>query len=59
MEVDFDLGCIIKDKLIPYAHLWFTGEAAEYEDDGFDMGGGESISPFVKRFNLFKFNVPL
>jgi len=33
LENDFDIGCILKDKLIPYSLLWFTGEAAEYEDD--------------------------
>jgi len=34
LEADFDIGCIFKDKLIPYSLLWFTGEAAEYEDFG-------------------------
>lgn len=43
MEMDFDVGCIIKDKLIPFSVLWFTGEAAEYEDneDDDDMFDGE------------------
>jgi nucleosome assembly protein 1-like 1 len=40
MEMDFEVGCIIKDKLIPFSVLWFTGEAAEYEDDD-DMFGDE------------------
>jgi len=34
LEADFDIGCIFKDKLIPYSLLWFTGEAAEFEDYG-------------------------
>jgi nucleosome assembly protein 1-like 1 len=33
LENDFDIGCIFKDKLIPYSLLWFTGEAAEFEDE--------------------------
>jgi len=33
LEADFDVGCTFKDKLIPFAALWFTGEAAEFEDD--------------------------
>jgi len=33
LEQDFEIGCIIKDKLIPHAVLWFTGEALEFEDD--------------------------
>jgi hypothetical protein len=41
MEMDFEIGCIIKDKLIPFSVLWFTGEAAEYEDDDDDMFGDE------------------
>jgi len=39
LEADFDIGCIIKDKLIPYALLWFTGEAAEFEGDDFGFDG--------------------
>jgi len=34
LDADFEIGCIFKDKLIPYSLLWFTGEAAEYEDFG-------------------------
>jgi len=34
LEADFDIGCIFKDKLIPYCLLWFTGEAADFEDFG-------------------------
>lgn len=43
MEVDFDIGCVIKDKLIPHAIKWFTGEAAEYEGDDFGMGDDEDM----------------
>jgi len=40
LEMDFDIGCVIKDKLIPHSVLWFTGEAAEFEDD-MDFGDDE------------------
>jgi len=36
MEYDWEIGCIIKDKLIPFAVKWFTGEAQEYDDDDDD-----------------------
>jgi len=41
LENDFDIGCIFKDKLIPYSLLWFTGEAAEFEDDFDDFDEDE------------------
>eukprot|EP01111_Echinosteliopsis_oligospora_P011155 TRINITY_DN360_c0_g1_i1.p1 TRINITY_DN360_c0_g1~~TRINITY_DN360_c0_g1_i1.p1 ORF type:complete len:349 (+),score=115.83 TRINITY_DN360_c0_g1_i1:147-1193(+) len=48
IEADFEIGCSFKDKLVPYSVLWFTGEAAEYddfggfgEDDDFGGFGGE------------------
>jgi nucleosome assembly protein 1-like 1 len=37
MEQDYDLGEVIKEKIIPNAVGWFTGEALAYEnmyDDG-------------------------
>ncbi|XP_076881208.1 nucleosome assembly protein 1;4-like isoform X1 [Bidens hawaiensis] len=34
MEEDYDIGSTIRDKIIPHAVSWFTGEAAE--EDGFD-----------------------
>ena len=38
MELDYQLGEDIKEKLIPYAIDWFTGEALQYEaaDDEFE-----------------------
>ena len=33
MEMDYEIGAIIKDKIIPNAVEWFTGEANEDEDD--------------------------
>ncbi|KAJ3014801.1 hypothetical protein HKX48_004929 [Thoreauomyces humboldtii] len=33
LEADYEIGEIIKDKLIPRAVDWFTGKALEYEDD--------------------------
>jgi len=35
LEQDFEIGCILKDKLIPHSVLWFTGEALDYEEDDF------------------------
>lgn len=32
LEADFETGVIFKDKLIPHAALWFTGEALAFED---------------------------
>jgi len=38
LEADFEEGCIFKDKIIPHSVLWFTGEAAEFEEDYDDFG---------------------
>lgn len=35
MEQDFEIGSTIRDKIIPHAVSWFTGEAAQ--DDDFDV----------------------
>ncbi|KAJ6793901.1 nucleosome assembly protein 1,4-like [Iris pallida] len=35
MEQDYDIGSTIRDKIIPHAVSWFTGEAAQ--DDEFDL----------------------
>ncbi|CAL9180826.1 unnamed protein product [Musa hybrid cultivar] len=32
MEVDYDIGSTIKDKIIPHAVSWFTGEAIEGDE---------------------------
>lgn len=32
LELDFDYGEVFKEKVIPYAVHWYTGEAALYED---------------------------
>ncbi|KAG9141470.1 hypothetical protein Leryth_001910, partial [Lithospermum erythrorhizon] len=32
MEQDYDIGTTIRDKIIPHAVSWFTGEAAQGED---------------------------
>lgn len=39
LEADFELGCIFKDKLIPHAALWFTGEAIDFDDDDYGFDG--------------------
>ncbi len=36
LELDFDYGEVFKDKVIPYAVHWYTGEARLYEDDDDD-----------------------
>ncbi|KAJ6840511.1 nucleosome assembly protein 1,4-like [Iris pallida] len=36
MEQDYDIGSTIRDKIIPHAVSWFTGEAAQ--DDDFEIG---------------------
>jgi len=33
LESDYELGCVIKDKIIPRAVAWFTGMAIDPEDD--------------------------
>lgn len=40
LQLDYELGEDIKEKLIPRAIDWFTGEALQYEelDDQFDEG---------------------
>uniref|UniRef100_A0A0A9CG19 Uncharacterized protein n=1 Tax=Arundo donax TaxID=35708 RepID=A0A0A9CG19_ARUDO len=37
MEHDYDIGTTIRDKIIPHAVSWFTGEAVQAEDFE-DMG---------------------
>ena len=32
LQEDYEIGCIIKDKIIPHAVSWFTGEAIEDEE---------------------------
>ncbi|KAL1345107.1 nucleosome assembly protein 1;4 isoform X3 [Arachis hypogaea] len=46
LEHDYDLGSTIRDKIIPHAVSWFTGEAAESDfeeigDEDDDDGDGE------------------
>lgn len=42
LELDYQLGEDIKEKLIPRAVDWFTGEALQYEQlDDFDEGDFE------------------
>merc|ERR1712046_563547 len=40
MEADYEAGVILRDKVIPHAVLWFTGEAVDsdmdMEDDDFE-----------------------
>lgn len=40
MEQDYDMGSTIRDKIIPHAVSWFTGEAAQDDDIG-DIVGEE------------------
>ena len=39
LEIDYQLGENIKEKLIPRAVDWFTGEALQYEEADADMEG--------------------
>lgn len=39
MEQDYEIGSAIRDKIIPHAVSWFTGEAAE--EDGFELADDE------------------
>jgi len=41
IEDDFDIGCFIKDRLIKNAVMWYTGEAIEDDDFGFDDEGDD------------------
>ncbi|XP_059633130.1 nucleosome assembly protein 1;2-like [Cornus florida] len=41
MEQDYDIGSIIRDKIIPRAVLWFTGEAAPDDFADIDDGGDD------------------
>lgn len=36
MEADYEIGVSIKEKLIPHAVSWFTGEALQMDDDDMD-----------------------
>lgn len=39
-QIDYEMGELIKEKLVPRAVDWFTGKALEYEDDEFQDGEG-------------------
>jgi nucleosome assembly protein 1-like 1 len=41
LELDYQLGEDIKEKLIPRAVDWFTGEALQFEELDDDMEGGD------------------
>ncbi|CAN0890334.1 Nucleosome assembly protein 1-like 4 [Linum grandiflorum] len=36
MERDYDMGCTFRDKIIPHAVSWYTGEAAVWDEDNSD-----------------------
>jgi hypothetical protein len=36
MQMQYDLGCFIKDELVPNAVKYYTGEAIEDEEDDYD-----------------------
>jgi hypothetical protein len=33
MEADYDTGSVLKEKIVPRAVAWFTGEAIEMDDE--------------------------
>ncbi|KAJ6674311.1 TESTIS-SPECIFIC Y-ENCODED PROTEIN [Salix viminalis] len=41
MEQDYDIGSTIRDKIIPHAVSWFTGEAVQGDELGLDDDDGE------------------
>ncbi|XP_058780237.1 nucleosome assembly protein 1;4-like [Vicia villosa] len=41
MEHDYDIGSTIRDKIIPHAVSWFTGEAVESDFDTDEDGDGD------------------
>eukprot|EP00244_Chara_vulgaris_P007151 TRINITY_DN267_c0_g1_i1.p1 TRINITY_DN267_c0_g1~~TRINITY_DN267_c0_g1_i1.p1 ORF type:complete len:369 (+),score=102.86 TRINITY_DN267_c0_g1_i1:335-1441(+) len=41
MEEDYEVGAAIREKLIPHAVSWFTGEAVQEEDEEDDEGDEE------------------
>lgn len=43
LELDYQLGEDIKEKLIPRAIDWFTGEALQFEELGEDIDEGEEF----------------
>lgn len=44
VEGDYELGAVIREKLVPDAAAWYTGEAAEDEDMmGYDYGEDEEF----------------
>ncbi|TPX61412.1 hypothetical protein SpCBS45565_g07246 [Spizellomyces sp. 'palustris'] len=45
LEADYEVGEIIKEKLIPRAIDWFTGKALEYEEGEFDEDDIEEWYP--------------
>ena len=53
LELDYGLGEEIKEKLIPRAIDWYTGDALQYEeqDDGFDEGDYDDDDDEEERFS--------
>lgn len=46
LELDYTIGEDIKEKLIPHAIGWFTGEALQFEEiDEDEVDDGESVDP--------------
>lgn len=42
LENDYEIGCCVRDQLVPFAVRWYTGEACpEDPDDDFDEDGEE------------------
>ncbi len=36
MQMQYDLGCFIKDELVPNAVKYYTGEAVEEDEEDYD-----------------------
>jgi nucleosome assembly protein 1-like 1 len=43
MENDYEIGCAVRDQLVPFAVRWYTGEAAPEEEDDDDYDDDEDL----------------
>ena len=62
LAADFEIGHFFRDRIIPRAVLYFTGEALEDEDDDYEeeededgnyWRGGERCDSIVKGISLY------
>lgn len=51
---DFEIGHFIRERIVPRAVLYFTGEAIEDDDDDVRVDGSTHICRFLRRLNFVK-----